>query len=118
MPEEISNRKELHIFIDEPTIYAELIPELYDDSIDILYTYEEFADAISCFDDQIFTTQIIALSHVFIRLGYDIYLYDNSNIIKFGELYLELLEEEQPIQSYGYYYMLDLYRLGELYQCE
>ena len=118
MPEDGNSRKQLHIFVDEPVIYAGILPELYDGSIDVLYTYEEFADAISCFEEQIFTTQIVALSHVFIRLGYDIYLYDNSNIIKFGEVYLELLEEERPIQSYGYYYMLDLYRLGELYQCE
>ena len=118
MPENESDRKQLHIFIDNPVIYAGLLPEIYDGSINILYTYEEFADAISHFDKQIFTTQIIALSHMFIRLGYDIYLYDNNSIIKFGEDYLKLLEYEQSIQTYGYYYMLDLYKFGELYQRE
>ena len=113
MPE--NNRKEIHIFADSPNIYASALPGLFDGSISILFTYDEFADAITKSQKAVYTTQICALSHVFIRMGYDIYLYDNGNIIRFGETYLNGMEEANDIYSYDFYYMLTLYKMGILY---
>jgi len=116
MPDEAHDRKQLHIFIDNPNKYVAFLPN--NGKINILCTYDAFADCITNNVKIIYTTQLAALSHIFIRIGYDITLYDNDFVINFGEDYLNSIKIGAPSEFHNFYYMQDMYRIGELYQID
>ena len=103
-------RGELHIFIDDPIMYLPLIGKEFM----VLDTYADVTDAILNNQKEIYTTQIHFLSHLWIKAGYDIYLYNNYEVVKFDEEYLEVIDASYNPLSY--YYMISLYTIGELYQ--
>ena len=105
---ETFTRGELHIFTDNPMDYG--LPQ----GTLILVTYADTMDCISENRKVIYTTQLSVLSHLWIKAGYDIYLYDNGYVIKFDDAYLDLINARyNPLP---YEYMQDLYRWDNLYQ--
>lgn len=105
-------RGELHIFTDNPILYVPLIGKEFI----VLDTYADVTDAIVNNEKEIYTTQLHFLSHLWIKAGYDIYLYNNYDVVKFDEGYLELINASyNPLP---YYYMISLYTIGELYQTD
>ena len=115
MPNSENIRNQLHIFADNPLKYKELIGDF---EFDISVTYDDTANKISTFEKIIYTTQLVFLSHYMIRMGYDIFLYKDGMIILFGEDYLEEIINSGEYMDYSYYYMIDMYRIGELYQTD
>lgn len=103
-------RGEIHIFTEDPSKYSEILPK----QIMLYITLEEVTDAIERNQKLIFTTQIYFLSHMWIKAGYDLILYDNGCTIKFGDEYLDLMGLRYHPQSY--YYMQELLMWGDLYQ--
>lgn len=103
-------RGEIHIFADDPSVYIPLI----DEQIVLLITYDEVSRAIQEDRKKIYTTELMFLSHLWIKAGWDIILYDNKYVIKFDDNYIDLIGARNTPMSY--YYMLELYRSGDLYQ--
>lgn len=111
MPDEFK-RGEIHIFTEDPYKYISILPQ--NTQIRLLITYDEVMSAIE--DDQkiIYTTQLYFLSHMWIKAGYDLILYDKGCTIKFDDTYLDIAELRY--NPAPYFYMISLYTWGELYQ--
>lgn len=98
------DRGVIYVYATDPYEY-----ELGEHDIDKVYTtYKDTADAITRGDKEIHTTQMCFMSHMFIKAGWDIVLLD-------GEY--EVVFDQESIIGYPEYYhhMLDMYRIGELY---
>ena len=105
---ELYKRGELHIITDNPMDYE--LPQ----GVLILVTYTDTIDAL-CRDQKIiYTTQLAVLSHLWIKAGYDIFLYDNEYTVLFGDEYLDAIDGRYNALPYDY--MQTLYMWGDLYQ--
>lgn len=97
-------RGKLYIYTEEPEIFQ----MKYDN--DFLYhDYRETAEAIARGDKIIRTLQMDFMSHAWIKAGWDIVIIDNGYEIEFKP-------EHVVGWPMDYYYMLNLWKVGELYQ--
>ena len=106
-------RGQLHIFIDNPMNYAPILPaELK--GLKVYASYDDTNDALKRGDKLVCTMQVFFLSHLWIKAGYDIFLYVDGCTVIFDDEYVNMMGlNEWPV---SYYYMQDLFRIGELYQ--
>ena len=81
----------------------------------ILYvSYQETSDAIVNDEEEIHTTQMAFLSHIVIdKLGYDIVLVTEDCEVLFDRSFTKHIP---PNLYNNFYYMLDLYKIGELFE--
>lgn len=99
-------RGKLYIYIEEPDFF-----QMQSDTDFLYHDYIETSNAIIRGDKVIRTLQLAFMSHAFINAGWNIIIVDKGYEIEFTP-------EHVVGWPKNFYHMLDLWKIGELYQLE